>query len=124
MEISLPHRVYELLLSGFIQNEALDLVTTHPDYPAGRPLVPGHPLGTVLAWLWKEDKTSVVTVVADLLAEARRRQPEAQQPFRVDDLADGIRFSLPPGFGKPGADELIGQLYDDLPAALGAKLNP
>jgi hypothetical protein len=32
METSLAQRVYELLLSGFIQNEAADLVSNHPDY--------------------------------------------------------------------------------------------
>lgn len=75
VEVSLPHRVYELLLSGDIQIEAANLVISHPDYPDGRPLLPGHPFGTVLAWLWQEDKTSLVIVVADFLAEARRCQP-------------------------------------------------
>jgi hypothetical protein len=90
-DYQVPHRVFEHLLTGFMCFEGDGLAR---DFKKGDVAHPGDPFGSVFAWLWDTERSTAISLFADLLAEARRRTPSKEDRIRLDDLIAGLRFAL------------------------------
>ncbi|MFF7521297.1 hypothetical protein [Streptomyces pseudovenezuelae] len=89
-EIEVPHRIFEYLLTGFVEAEARDLARFYSD---GKVAHPGDPFGNVFAWLWDNRRGTAMSAFAQCLATARDNTPDGVE-LRMDDLIRGLRFAL------------------------------
>ncbi|MGW3865768.1 hypothetical protein ACWEDZ_30415 [Streptomyces sp. NPDC005047] len=89
--MEVPQRTYEHLLTGFVCHEAIDLARSYADSGIAHP---GDPFGNVFAWLWETNQGSAVTLLADLLAEARRHAPQPGKEVTLKALVRDLRFAL------------------------------
>ncbi|MEU0660698.1 hypothetical protein [Streptomyces lavendulocolor] len=88
--IEVPLRTYELMRAGFVCDAAMDLARDFADSQIAHP---GDAFGNVFAWLWERDRSSAVSLFADLLAEARRKAPAGKE-VTLEDLVRDLRFAL------------------------------
>ncbi|MEU0032339.1 hypothetical protein [Streptomyces sp. NPDC006335] len=89
--IEVPLRTYEHRRMGFVCFEARDLARSYADSQLAHP---GDSFGNVFAWLWERDRSSAVSLFADLLAEARRQAPTTDKEVTLEDLVRDLRFAL------------------------------
>ena len=83
-----------------------------------RAVNPGDPFGTVLAWLWSQDRDEAAEFVAEYMAWLRIHDelvdPEAR--VRFDDLLGSLFLAMPKGFDT---DSLVAYLCGRVPRYYG-----
>jgi hypothetical protein len=118
-----PDRVVELLLAGFNRHWAhwqLAALRDQGGYQPGTVVHPGDPFGTVLAWLWSQDRDEAAEFVAEYMALLRVHDelvPADGALVRFDHLLASLEMAMPDGFE---ADSLIAYLRSRVPRFYGA----
>jgi hypothetical protein len=118
----IPGRVFEHLLAAFARHwahwqlEALQRQGYRPGPPQA--VNPGDPFGTVLAWLWSQDRDEAAEFVAEYMAWLRIHDelvdPEARVKF--DDVLGSLFLAMPEGFDT---DALVAYLSGRVPRYYG-----
>jgi hypothetical protein len=118
----IPLRVRRILQGGFIASAADRVI-----YGWSQRGRPGHVhlgglTGEVLAYLWADDPDEAMVFLADLLAELNKHHPQAGTHGQVglDELLDGLRLAMPPGFD--GLDALCTKAQHDVPGHYGSPI--
>ena len=126
----IPNRVLELLIDGFVRDEARWLLKTLADrggYRPGTPANPGDPVGIVLGWLWLHHPSWAMSFLGDYIVQLRTDNELVDPngpPILLDDLLAGIRFTLPQWVDADQAIALVEEARRDTPVRLGALPQP
>ncbi|WP_020117553.1 hypothetical protein [Streptomyces canus] len=89
-DVVVPYRPFECMLTGFVNDTAVDLARFYKD---GHVAHPGDPFGEVFAWLWDYQRSTAVSSFAQLMATAKDNTPDGTK-LTMEELIRGLRFAL------------------------------
>lgn len=132
-----PPEVFDKLMSGFVQQQAHELlrlfrqthelmrdVRHHSGYKPWAVVLPGDEFGAVLAWLWQTDPRTAMRLLAEYVAQLRYWDElvDHDQPrVRLEDLLRWLPMALPGDFAHTEA--LIERARADVPNYFADDLN-
>lgn len=95
----LPGPIRRLLLAAFAAHEAELAIrggAKRADFSHA-----GDPMGTVVAWLWRDDRNFLPQFLADYLSQLRDHNPRRPRPpITLDDVLAALRVAMPGDFER------------------------
>jgi len=113
---AVPDHIFEKLIGALISESAAAMLAQRS---RGAALHAGEAFGRVLAWLWENNTgpDDVLVYVADLVAQVRYHDADADASIALDDVLAGVRRAAAPMAPAEGA-AMLACLRAGLPAYL------